>query len=91
MEGDKVTIENIDRKNKHITLTLDIEETRDLTNLLFHARKVKPEDKELSSSEYDLNANMIMAHSLLKNGMIPEFELGLINKFRKRAEEKRSE
>ena len=84
-------IENIDRKYKTITIQFDVEETRDLTNLLFHARKVKPEDKELSSSEYDLNANMIMAHSLLKNGMIPEFELGLINKFRKRAEEKRSE
>ena len=84
-------IENIDRKSKHITLTLDIEETRDLTNLLFHARKRKEGDKGLSGSEYDLNANMIMAHSLLKNGMIPEFELGLISKFRIKAEERRSE
>ena len=40
-----MTIENIDRKNKHITLTLDVEETRDLTNLLFHARKRKEGDK----------------------------------------------
>lgn len=84
-------IENIDREYETITIRFDIEETRDLTNLLFHARKKKSEDKEMSSSEYDLNANMIMAHSLLKNGMIPEFEMGLITELRARAEEKRSE
>ena len=83
-------IENINREYKTITIRFDIEETRDLTNLLHRARKAKSEDRELSSDEYDLNANIIMAHSLLKNGMIPAFELGLINDFRKRAEEKRT-
>ena len=84
-------IENIDREYKTITIQFDIEETRDLTNLLFHARKKKSEDKGMSSSEYSLNADMIMAHSLLKSGTIPGFEMGLITELRERAEEKRSE
>ena len=77
-------IENIDRKYKTITIQFNIEETRDLTNLLYHARKVKSEDKGLSNGEYNLNANIIMAHSLLKNGMIPKFELDLINELKQK-------
>lgn len=76
-----MTIENIDRKLGYITITLDKVETTDLTNLLYYARKVmKDVDNEsLSTRELELNANIIMAHSILKNGSIPEFELGLIN------------
>lgn len=75
-----MTIENVDRKLGYITITLDAVETTNLTNLLHHARKAKKDgDKSLSTSELELNANIIMAHSILRNGFIPDFELGLIN------------
>lgn len=79
-------IENIDRKLGYITITLDAVETTDLTNLLHHARKAKKDgDKSLSMSELELNADIILAHSILKNGFIPDFELGLINQLREEA------
>lgn len=75
-----MTIENFDRKLGYITITLDAVETTNLTNLLHHARKAKKdEDKSLSMSELELNADVIMAHSILRNGFIPAFELKLIN------------
>jgi hypothetical protein len=81
-----MTIENVDRKLGYITITLDAVETVDLTNLLHHARKAKKDgDKSLSTSELELNADIIMAHSILKNGFIPDFELELINSLRKEA------
>ena len=80
-----MNIENIDRKSGYITLTLCTEEMRDLTNLLFHARVRKEDANQMSSSEYNLNSNVIMAYSLLKNGMLPEFELEQIVNFRNKA------
>ena len=80
-----MTIENVDRKLGYITITLDTVETTDLTNLLYYARKVLKDvdNTSLSIRELELNADIIMAHSILKNGFIPEFELELINSLRK--------
>lgn len=79
-----MTIENVDRKLGYITITLNTVETTDLTNLLYYARKtLRDVDESLSTRELELNANIIMAHSILRNGNIPEFELKLINSLRK--------
>lgn len=86
-----MTIEKLDRNTKHITITLDIGETCDLTNLLYYARKgLEEQGKEFSAKEYVLNANMIMAHALLSGGNIPAFEREKIYELFDKAKEKES-
>ena len=62
---------------KFATVTLSYDEIRCISNSLYQLSKIKDEDKE-----FDLplmHAKMLELFSLVKHGMIPEFELGVIH------------
>ena len=72
---------NIKTKDKFVTITLDYDELRWLNNALYHLSK-------LNNIEQDENFNKVYAEiielfALIKNGMIPNFDLEAIYKLLK--------
>ena len=70
-----------------ITITMRDTELRTLTNLLCKARKTV----DFSADEYEINAKLFTAMTVLHDGMIPQFEREHINDLYKMAEERRSD
>lgn len=70
-----------------ITITMRDTELRTLTNLLCQARK----SVDFSADEYEINAKLFTAITVLHCGMIPEFERNHINKLYELAKEKRGD
>ena len=70
-------IKELNTDAKFATVTLSYDEIRCLSNSLYQLSKVEEEDKEFDLQL--MNAKMLKLFSLIKHGMIPEFELGIIN------------
>ena len=68
-----------------ITITMRDTELRTLTNLLCEARK----KIDFSADQYEINAKLFTAITILHHGKIPQFEREHINLLYEKAEEKR--
>ena len=79
-----MTIEDLDRTTKHITLTFNVEEIQKLSNLLCYVRR--DEEEKLSGKDFRLCANILMAATLLNEGCLPAFELKKISELRQEAD-----
>lgn len=70
-----MNIREVDCKNGFITITMKDTELRTLTNLLCRARKVV----EFEAKDFEVNAELFTAVTILHHGRIPEFERKHIN------------
>lgn len=70
-----MTFNEINRKSRSITITMEEAELRALTNLLCHARK----KVEFNKEHYKVNADLFTAITILHHGKLPAFELKLIS------------
>lgn len=68
-----ITIKNLNTQSRHATIDLDYEDALCLLNSLYQVSKFDDVDKEANFDE--VYSNIIMLHSLLKQGHLPEFEL----------------
>lgn len=73
-----IVIKKLDTTNKRATIDIDYEDALVLLNACYNAAKCfnKPDDFK------DVYSSVIMLHSLLKHGHIPEFELNTIYELR---------
>ena len=72
-----MVIRELTTDSKFATVTLSYDEIRCISNSLYQLSEVENKDKE-----FDLplmRAKMLELFSLVKHGMIPEFELGVIH------------
>jgi hypothetical protein len=70
-----MTIQEINRNTGTITLSMSDKELRTVTNLLCKARK----HIEFSPKDYEVNAELFTAITVLHSGCIPSFERKHIN------------
>ena len=70
-----MNIKEMDCKNGFITITMRDTELRTITNLLCKARKVV----EFGAKDFEINAELFTAITILHHGCIPEFEREHIN------------
>ena len=70
-----------------VNIDISYEELRILTNILCRSRK----QQDFSAKEYELNAELIMATTLIGNGFLPPFERELITNLYDKANELRKE
>lgn len=70
-----MNIEKMDCKNGFITITMQDTELRTLTNLLCKARKAV----KFGAKDFEVNAELFTAITILHHGCIPEFEREHIN------------
>lgn len=78
-----IVIKKLDTTNKRATIDIDYEDALVLLNACYNAAKCfnKPDDFN------DVYRSVIMLHSLLKHGHIPDFELEQMNELRSSSEE----
>lgn len=76
-----MNIEKIDTKTGYITLTMKDTELRTITNLLCKVRK----EIDFTSDEYEVNAQLFTAITILHYGRIPAFERKHINELYEKA------
>jgi hypothetical protein len=72
-----MVIRELNTDAKFATVTLSYDEIRCLSNSLYQLSKVEEKDKEFDLQL--MNAKMLELFSLIKHGMLPEFELGIIH------------
>lgn len=72
-----MVIRELNTDAKFATVTLSYDEIRCISNSLYQLSKVEEKDKEFDLQL--MNAKMLELFSLIKHGMIPEFELGIIH------------
>jgi hypothetical protein len=72
-----MVIRELNTDAKFATITLSYDEIRCISNSLYQLSKVEEKDKEFDLQL--MNAKMLELFSLIKHGMIPEFELGVIH------------
>lgn len=72
-----MVIRELNTDTKFATVTLSYDEIRCISNSLYQLSKVDEKDKEFDLQL--MNAKMLELFSLIKHGMIPEFELGIIH------------
>lgn len=72
-----MVIKELNTDAKFATVTLSYDEIRCISNSLYQLSKVEEKDKEFDLQL--MNAKMLELFSLIKHGMIPEFELGIIH------------
>lgn len=69
----------------NITISMSDIELRTITNLLCKARK----KVDFTIKEYEVNAELFTAITILHHGMIPEFEREHINELYKKSKEQK--
>lgn len=72
-----MVIRELNTDSKFATVTLSYDEIRCISNSLYQLSEVDKTDKEFDLQL--MNAKMLELFSLIKHGMIPEFELGIIH------------
>lgn len=72
-----MVIRELNTEAKFATVTLSYDEIRCLSNSLYQLSRVEDKDKEFDLQL--MNAKMLELFSLIKHGMIPEFELDVIH------------
>ncbi len=82
-------IRELNTNSKFVTVTLDYDEVRCLSNSLYEVSKFDDVEKEHNFN--NVYAKIIELFSLVKHGKIPEFELKLIYKLLFGATEKEGE
>ncbi len=73
-----ITIKSLNTQSRRATIDLDYEDALCLVNGLYHLSQFNDVDKDPNFDE--VYSKIIMLHSLLKHGHLPEFELDLMYK-----------
>lgn len=78
-----IVIKKLDTTNRSATINIDYEDALVLLNACYNAAKCSniPDDFK------DVYSSIIMLHSLLKHGHVPDFELEQMNELRSSSEE----
>ena len=68
-----ITIKNLNIQSRQATIDMDYEDSLCLLNSMYQVSKFSDIDKDANFDE--VYSKIIMLHSLLKHGHLPEFEL----------------